>query len=83
MLAIQIDFVFACDVPWLRVLLVPCVYLYFAIGDALAFAVWDTPITKDVYVGPLPLSYILSAECFSELGKQDEFPRSRSAIDFG
>lgn len=75
-LAVQIDFVLACDALWLRVLLVRCVYPYFAIGNALAFAVWDAPSPKDINVRPLPLPEIIASKCArwkTRSGKQNEF----------
>lgn len=85
-LAVQMDFVFACYVLWLRV----CrVYPYLAIGDAFALAIRDAPITKDINVGPLPLSEInasIASKCArwkTRWRKQNEFSWGRGTINFG
>lgn len=85
-LAVQVDFVLAGDLLWLGVLFVRCVYPYSAIADALALAVGDASVSKDVNVGPLTLSEITAPDCArrkTHSGKQNEFSRSRSAINFG
>ena len=85
-LAVQIDFVLAGDLFWRSVLVLRWVYPYLAIGDALALPVWNAPITKDVNVGPLPLSEITTSrragwKIHSE--KQNELSLRSSAINLG
>jgi hypothetical protein len=87
--AVQIDFVLAGDAFWRRVSCVRHirrVYPYFAIGDAVALAVGDAPITKDINVRPLSLSEITAAYRAgwkTHSGKQNEFSRGRRAMNFG
>ena|SRR5580704_17885889 len=85
-LAVQIDVVLARDMFWRRVLRLKPVDQNSAIGNALALAVGNAPITKDINDGPLPLSERTASECarrkiHSE--KQNEFSRDRSTINFG
>ena len=66
-LALQFDFVLARDVGWQRVWRI---YPYTAVGNNLALEVGEAPISKDIYVGPLPLSDILAAESSPDWGEQ-------------
>ncbi len=87
--AVEIDFVLAGDAFWWRVARVwhiRRVDPYFAIGDAVALAVGDAPVTKDVNVGPLPLSEITASHRAgrkTHSGKQYEFSWCGRAIHFG
>ncbi len=88
-LAVQIDFVLAGDAFWRRVsraLHIRRVYPYFAKSNAVALAVGDAPITKNINVGPLSLSEIAASYRTgwkTHPGKQHEFSRGRRAMNSG
>jgi hypothetical protein len=83
--AVQVDFVLAGDAFRRRASRVRKVYPNFAIGDAVAFAVRDATITKDINVGPLFLPDITAshrAGWKTDSGKQNEFSRRRRTVNF-